>query len=480
MVKFIYLSSKLNVFENNIVQTQEEIKNEQKAGELHKSIKQHLKSKGKTSSMDHFIFNDNTTNTQYILFGFIEPTKIINKINRHTITFDFVEHDFYGDCCIVITKNGSSSFSDFSDANISNYEQIIKSNELKLINNDNKPLNFTNIFQNASNEMTTINATNNKKNKKSITTTKLSTYAFNNSTNSIIKDATEDDDEDEDEDEDEDADEDEIFDNNSDDDDDVFNNSDDDDDDDDDDNSSYKDEDDEEEDVENEVNEVNDEEDKEDNKDNKEDNKEDKEDNKEDKKDKKNKTKLANKKINDVNTNAVADDIEIMRKKICNMFAQSTLKKCGETAIKDLEQGVYDYAIYYCKKNNIIHTIFNEKFIDIYIAKARSMYTNLKKKSYIKNNNLLERLQNDKQLLHNLPFMNHIEIFPENWKELLNEKHKYDKSLCSSKKGIVSDQFKCGRCKQRKCEYYEFQTRGADEPMTIFITCLNCEKQWKI
>ena len=36
----------------------------------------------------------------------------------------------------------------------------------------------------------------------------------------------------------------------------------------------------------------------------------------------------------------------------------------------------------------------------------------------------------------------------------------------------------CGKCKQRKVDYYEKQVRGADEPMTIFAHCLNCGNKW--
>ena len=43
----------------------------------------------------------------------------------------------------------------------------------------------------------------------------------------------------------------------------------------------------------------------------------------------------------------------------------------------------------------------------------------------------------------------------------------------------VTDQFKCSKCGQRKCTYYQKQTRSADEPMTTFITCVNCGKNWK-
>lgn len=36
----------------------------------------------------------------------------------------------------------------------------------------------------------------------------------------------------------------------------------------------------------------------------------------------------------------------------------------------------------------------------------------------------------------------------------------------------------CGKCKQRKVDYYKMQIRGADEPMTIFAHCLNCSHKW--
>lgn len=42
-----------------------------------------------------------------------------------------------------------------------------------------------------------------------------------------------------------------------------------------------------------------------------------------------------------------------------------------------------------------------------------------------------------------------------------------------------TDQFKCGRCSKRKCKYYQLQTRSADEPMTTFVTCVNCGNRWK-
>ena len=39
--------------------------------------------------------------------------------------------------------------------------------------------------------------------------------------------------------------------------------------------------------------------------------------------------------------------------------------------------------------------------------------------------------------------------------------------------------FTCGKCRSKKTTYYQMQTRSADEPMTSFVTCLNCGKRWK-
>ena len=43
----------------------------------------------------------------------------------------------------------------------------------------------------------------------------------------------------------------------------------------------------------------------------------------------------------------------------------------------------------------------------------------------------------------------------------------------------ISNNIKCGRCKKKECSFYQLQTRSADEPMTTFVTCLNCGNRWK-
>ncbi|KAI7837502.1 hypothetical protein COHA_008693 [Chlorella ohadii] len=51
----------------------------------------------------------------------------------------------------------------------------------------------------------------------------------------------------------------------------------------------------------------------------------------------------------------------------------------------------------------------------------------------------------------------------------IREKKLFD-AAPSSAKQATTDQFQCGKCKQRKCTYYQMQTRSADEPMTTFVS----------
>ena len=79
-----------------------------------------------------------------------------------------------------------------------------------------------------------------------------------------------------------------------------------------------------------------------------------------------------------------------------------------------------------------------------------------------------------------------IDLAPEelgsNERRKANEKireHAEWEAVRGQQQQASTDAFKCGKCKQRKCTYYQLQTRSADEPMTTFVTCLNCGNRWK-
>ena len=144
-----------------------------------------------------------------------------------------------------------------------------------------------------------------------------------------------------------------------------------------------------------------------------------------------------------------------------------------------LEKSIVEYTINTCKQKRIPCKWTNTTFKKRYINKVRSLFTNLKDDSYVKNTNFIKRITDENIDITQLPSMSFQEIFPEHWKKMMDEKYKKEKILYEEKQEAMTDQYKCGRCKSRKCTYYELQTRSADESMTIFITCINCGNRWK-
>lgn len=44
---------------------------------------------------------------------------------------------------------------------------------------------------------------------------------------------------------------------------------------------------------------------------------------------------------------------------------------------------------------------------------------------------------------------------------------------------IENSIYRCGNCRKNAVNYFQLQTRGADEPMTTFFNCTSCGKRWK-
>tara|TARA_Y100001958_G_scaffold160112_2_gene166461 strand:+ start:22528 stop:23058 length:531 start_codon:yes stop_codon:yes gene_type:complete len=146
---------------------------------------------------------------------------------------------------------------------------------------------------------------------------------------------------------------------------------------------------------------------------------------------------------------------------------------------RKIEKSIYNYVIKLSKERNIQRRWSNTVFKKLYHSKILSIYSNLKSDSYIKNNTFLQRLKEKKIKPDEIGTLSVYDIFPDNWKELLNAKSKRDKIKYELKPEAMTNLFKCRKCGSRETSYYEVQTRSADEPMTQFITCLKCDNRWK-
>jgi transcription elongation factor S-II len=148
-----------------------------------------------------------------------------------------------------------------------------------------------------------------------------------------------------------------------------------------------------------------------------------------------------------------------------------------DTALK-IEAAIFKKAMETAAFEEIRKTWNSQAFRDAYLAVARRIVGNLSPSSYIKNKNLWLRFSTGELTIDEIVKQNYYELCPENWQQMVDRQAKREQIQLEGDFSRATDKWMCHGCKQRKCTYYELQTRSADEPMTIFIHCLNCNKRW--
>jgi DNA-directed RNA polymerase subunit M/transcription elongation factor TFIIS len=144
-----------------------------------------------------------------------------------------------------------------------------------------------------------------------------------------------------------------------------------------------------------------------------------------------------------------------------------------------IEKGIYNYSIEKCNARQVIPIWENPEFVDIYISKAKNIFANLNNKCYVGNIKLIDKIKSGDIKPYDLAFIDTYKLFIERWNDIIEEKLKKEKMIRESLQECASDLFECPRCHKRKTIYCEVQTRSSDEPMTKFITCIECGKKWK-
>jgi len=147
--------------------------------------------------------------------------------------------------------------------------------------------------------------------------------------------------------------------------------------------------------------------------------------------------------------------------------------------IKALERALLEHVATSAKKHYIPRNWKAVPFQELYKTQLRSLLWNIHPRSLVKNPRLLERCLAGEFPLAHIPSMSAYDMFPERWQELADKQLIREQKILEGNKSQATDEYKCNRCHKRQCTYYEMQTRSADEPTTIFITCLNCGKRWK-
>ena len=132
----------------------------------------------------------------------------------------------------------------------------------------------------------------------------------------------------------------------------------------------------------------------------------------------------------------------------------------------NIEISVYNDTITYAKTHEVEASWDNFIFKHYYVIKSQQILENLKRYPEFREKVVSEKLSTK------IVSLSFIDMRPADQDEKFGE--------VSLNADDVSDGiFKCAKCNKRKTTYYSRQLRSADEPMTNFITCLNCGHRWK-
>ncbi|KDQ07096.1 hypothetical protein BOTBODRAFT_39078 [Botryobasidium botryosum FD-172 SS1] len=126
----------------------------------------------------------------------------------------------------------------------------------------------------------------------------------------------------------------------------------------------------------------------------------------------------------------------------------------------------------------LVFAEFDRSTAGPYRGKMRRLYLNLKDKN---NPSLRAAVVSGALAVQRFCTMSVQEMASEERRQadsILEDKNMHN-SLGAGEQEAETDAFKCGRCGQRKTRYRQAQTRSADEPMTTFVTCTNCNHRWK-
>jgi transcription elongation factor S-II len=142
------------------------------------------------------------------------------------------------------------------------------------------------------------------------------------------------------------------------------------------------------------------------------------------------------------------------------------------------ERCIYNGAIRAASQRHVGKLWTHKPFVELYSRYAKHIAANFHPKSYVGNTDLYDRYKAGEITFKDISEMDTYQLFEARWTDSFNQQQIREKRQLEGNKAMATDRFLC-RCGKRECTYYEMQTRSADEPMTIFITCLNCGKHWR-
>ena len=150
-----------------------------------------------------------------------------------------------------------------------------------------------------------------------------------------------------------------------------------------------------------------------------------------------------------------------------NVFVDHALRDlvCKKFESEEIEKAILNRCVNDAQKWFVDIDWTNSVFVDMYRSRAVSLYPYREMAANLTPTEFVDSTA--------------VDLNPKRWKEMIQKIIDKEKAMYS-KKSTASIFMFCSSCKKKtRCDYYQLQTRSADEPMTTFVTCLECDRRWK-
>lgn len=145
---------------------------------------------------------------------------------------------------------------------------------------------------------------------------------------------------------------------------------------------------------------------------------------------------------------------------------------------KNIEKSIFNWAIKNSRQNGTQPAWENKFFREQYKLKYLNIISSFKGET----SSISDRIRSGEIKTKNIASLSPDQLQPNGlYAQCIREQEvqRLKKELALNIDVNYKGMFKCGKCKSYKTTYYQMQTRSADEPMTTFVSCMNCNKKWK-
>lgn len=141
-----------------------------------------------------------------------------------------------------------------------------------------------------------------------------------------------------------------------------------------------------------------------------------------------------------------------------------------------IAESLWEFSNFYISNKRVSNLDYNLIIFEDTLLNLEKNFEKYNDKDENFTNSLLYKIRNDQIDMKKLVSLKPQELDEFQYKEILRRNQLIEKEKNNVK---TTDAYMCFKCNKREVTITEAQTRSADEPMTLFITCQNCGAVFK-